>query len=64
MKKGHLINPGVNDGSVLIITDKILLYLRVFNEGVKRGKAEIIFKVRLRRIIKCEVFRAQNPTQS
>ena len=58
--QGELENKDPNS-SILIITDKLLLYLRILTDGPKRGKPNSLFKTKLNKIKKCEVQQVGNP---
>jgi len=58
--KGTIINRDPNS-SILIITDKMLLYLQIEIDGPKRGKPHSIFKTKLRKIKSCEVVKFGDP---
>ena len=56
---GELENRDPNS-SIIIIPDKMLFYLRIDREGLTRGKPYPIFKAKLRKIKRCEVFQIGN----
>ena len=56
---GELQNRDPNS-SILIITDKMLLYLKIDREGPTRGKPHLIFKTKLRKLKHCEVYSLGN----
>lgn len=56
---GELAKPNIPDGSILIITDKMLVYVRIEREGVKRGKTKALFEIKLSKVQKVEVYKAE-----
>jgi hypothetical protein len=52
---GEMVNRDPNS-SLIIITDKTLLYLRIDREGPTQGKPHDIFKTKLKKIKNVDVF--------
>lgn len=47
----------------MIVTDQILLYLKLDKEGPTRGKPHRIFKVRLNKILSCSLIEVDKGKQ-
>ena len=56
---GEMINRDPN-ASILIVTDKTLLYLRIEREGLQKGKPTLLFKTRLSNLRLCDLHQTGN----
>ena len=55
---GDIVKGDTAQPTILILTDEMVLYIREQpREGTKAGKVEILFKKKMKRIVRCEVFR-------
>lgn len=54
---GEIVNNEKKDATIFLITDEMILYFKEETKGRLKGGINILFKVKLRKITKCEVFK-------